>query len=255
MVDLRTLSPLDIDLIARCVRATGRVVVVHEAPKTLGLGAEVTARIVEEAFDFLEAPVRRVTGWDVPYPPASLEERYLPGVDRIAAAVAEVVATDDAERSSRCRTSARGSRKARSSSGWSPKGTTVELNQPLVEVETAKATVEIPSPFAGAGARALHGAVGATVGRRGTAGDVRHVVRRRSRSSAPARPRRRCASSRGSWGSTSRPSRGRGPDGRITADDVRSAVRRRRGAARRRGALAEWRSRRDLERHRRRSRR
>ena len=92
VVDLRTLSPLDTDLIARCVRETGRAVVVHEAPKTLGLGAEVTARIVEEAFDFLEAPVRRVTGWDVPYPPAALEERYLPGVDRIATAVREVVA-------------------------------------------------------------------------------------------------------------------------------------------------------------------
>ncbi|MGB7806183.1 MAG: transketolase C-terminal domain-containing protein, partial [Actinomycetota bacterium] len=57
VVDLRSLSPLDVDLIAGCVRDTGRAVVVHEAPKTLGLGAEVTALIVEEAFDFLEAPV------------------------------------------------------------------------------------------------------------------------------------------------------------------------------------------------------
>ena len=74
------------------MRETGRAVVVHEAPKTLGLGAEVTARIVEEAFDFLEAPVRRVTGYDVPYPPAALEHHYLPSVQRIAAAVREVVA-------------------------------------------------------------------------------------------------------------------------------------------------------------------
>ena len=92
VVDLRTLSPLDDDLIARCVRETGRAVVVHEAPRTLGLGAEVAARIVEEAFDFLEAPVRRVTGYDVPYPPAALEHHYLPSVQRIAAAVREVVA-------------------------------------------------------------------------------------------------------------------------------------------------------------------
>ena len=92
VVDLRTLSPLDDELIARCVRETGRAVVVHEAPKTLGLGAEVAARIVEEAFDFLEAPVRRVTGYDVPYPPAALEHHYLPSVQRIAAAVREVVA-------------------------------------------------------------------------------------------------------------------------------------------------------------------
>jgi pyruvate dehydrogenase E1 component beta subunit len=92
VVDLRSLSPLDTGLIARCVRETGRAVVVHEAPKTLGLGAEVTARIVEEAFDFLEAPVRRVTGYDVPYPPAALEHHYLPSVERIADAVREVVA-------------------------------------------------------------------------------------------------------------------------------------------------------------------
>ena len=92
VVDLRSLSPLDTELIARCVRETGRAVVVHEAPKTLGLGAEVTARIVEEAFDFLEAPVLRVTGYDVPYPPAALEHHYQPSVQRIAAAVRKVVA-------------------------------------------------------------------------------------------------------------------------------------------------------------------
>ncbi|MEX1264328.1 MAG: alpha-ketoacid dehydrogenase subunit beta [Actinomycetota bacterium] len=92
VVDLRSLSPLDTELIARCVRETGRAVVVHEAPKTLGLGAEVTARIVEEAFDFLEAPVLRVTGYDVPYPPAALEHHYLPSVQRIAAAVRQVAA-------------------------------------------------------------------------------------------------------------------------------------------------------------------
>jgi pyruvate dehydrogenase E1 component beta subunit len=92
VVDLRTLSPLDTELIARCVRETGRAVVVHEAPKTLGLGAEITACIVEEAFDFLEAPVLRVTGYDVPYPPAALEHHYLPSLQRIAAAVRKVVA-------------------------------------------------------------------------------------------------------------------------------------------------------------------
>ena len=92
VVDLRSLSPLDEDLLARCVRETGRLVVVHEAPRTLGMGAEVAARVMELAFDFLEAPVERVTGWDVPYPPASLEDRYLPSAERIAAAVRKVVA-------------------------------------------------------------------------------------------------------------------------------------------------------------------
>jgi 2-oxoisovalerate dehydrogenase E1 component beta subunit len=91
VLDLRSLSPLDVDLIGRCARETGRVVVVHEAPKTLGMGAEIVARIVEEAFDHLEAPVARVTGWDVPYPPAALERAYLPSPERIAAAVRRVV--------------------------------------------------------------------------------------------------------------------------------------------------------------------
>ena len=91
VVDLRSLAPLDIDLIGRCARDTGRVVVVHEAPRTLGMGAEIAALVMEEAFDHLEAPVARVTGWDVPYPPAALEQRYLPSVDRIAAAVRRTV--------------------------------------------------------------------------------------------------------------------------------------------------------------------
>jgi len=91
VVDLRSLSPLDDDLLAACARETGRVVVVHEAPRTLGMGAEVAARVMELAFDFLEAPVARVTGWDVPYPPASLEQHYLPSVERIADAVRRAV--------------------------------------------------------------------------------------------------------------------------------------------------------------------
>jgi pyruvate dehydrogenase E1 component beta subunit len=92
VLDLRSLVPLDVDAIADAVRSTGRALVVHEAPMTLGMGAEIVARIVEEAFDHLEAPVLRVTGLDVPYPPAALEHVYLPSVERIAAAVRKVVA-------------------------------------------------------------------------------------------------------------------------------------------------------------------
>jgi pyruvate dehydrogenase E1 component beta subunit len=92
VVDLRWLSPLDDDLIRRCAEATGRLVVVHEAPRHVGFGAEVAARAMELAFDSLAAPVARVTGWDTPYPPASLEDRYLPSVDRIVAAAKETVA-------------------------------------------------------------------------------------------------------------------------------------------------------------------
>ncbi len=91
VLDLRSLVPMDIEALADSVRRTGRAVVVHEAPLTLGMGAEVAARIMEEAFDYLEAPVARVTGYDTPYPPATLEEHYVPGVERIAAAVRRTV--------------------------------------------------------------------------------------------------------------------------------------------------------------------
>ncbi|HSJ51672.1 MAG TPA: alpha-ketoacid dehydrogenase subunit beta [Actinomycetota bacterium] len=91
VLDLRSLVPLDVGTIRDAVRRTGRAVVVHEAPLTLGMGAEVAARIMEEAFDYLQAPVARVTGPDVPYPPASLEPTYLPNVERIADAVRRTV--------------------------------------------------------------------------------------------------------------------------------------------------------------------
>jgi 2-oxoisovalerate dehydrogenase E1 component beta subunit len=77
--------------LATSARETGRVVVVHEAPRTLGMAAEIAARLMELAFDHLEAPVGRVTGYDVPYPPASLEAHYRPSVERIRTAVLEAV--------------------------------------------------------------------------------------------------------------------------------------------------------------------
>ena len=69
------------------MRKTGRAVVVHEAPVTLGLGAEIAARITEECFYSLEAPVLRVAGFDTPYPPSRIEEEYLPDLDRVLDAV------------------------------------------------------------------------------------------------------------------------------------------------------------------------
>ncbi len=90
VLDLRSLVPLDLEALAASVRKTGRAVVVHEAPMTAGFGAEVVARIVEDAFDYLEAPVLRVTGYDTPYPPATIEAHYLPSVERILAAVDRV---------------------------------------------------------------------------------------------------------------------------------------------------------------------
>jgi len=91
VVDLRSLVPLDLDTLAESVRRTGRAVVVHEAPMTGGFGAEIVARIVEDCFDHLEAPVVRVTGYDTPYPPATIESHYVPSVARILAAVDRVV--------------------------------------------------------------------------------------------------------------------------------------------------------------------
>ena len=87
VVDLRTLSPLDTDTVLESVRRTGRLVVVHEAPVTLGIGAELAARVTEEAFYSLEAPVLRVCGFDTPYPASRLEEDFLPDLDRVLDAV------------------------------------------------------------------------------------------------------------------------------------------------------------------------
>jgi 2-oxoisovalerate dehydrogenase E1 component beta subunit len=87
VIDLRTLSPLDMAPVLESVRKTGRAVVSHEAHVNLGLGAELAARITEECFYSLEAPVLRVGGFDTPYPPSRIEEDYLPDLDRVLDAV------------------------------------------------------------------------------------------------------------------------------------------------------------------------
>ncbi len=87
VIDLRTLSPLDLDPVLESVRRTGHAIVVHEAAQTLGLGAEIAARVTEKCFYSLEAPVLRVTGYDLPYPPSRIEEEFLPSLDRILDAV------------------------------------------------------------------------------------------------------------------------------------------------------------------------
>jgi pyruvate dehydrogenase E1 component beta subunit len=87
VIDLRSLSPLDIGAITASVRRTGRCIVVHEAPVTGGLGAEIAARVTEECFYHLEAPVIRVGAFSTPYPPSRLEDHYLPDLDRVLDAV------------------------------------------------------------------------------------------------------------------------------------------------------------------------
>ena len=91
VVDLRTVSPLDREAIVEAFEKTGRAVVVHEAPKTGGLAGEVTAILQEEALLYQEAPIGRVTGFDVPYPLYALEDYYLPSAARIEDGILEAV--------------------------------------------------------------------------------------------------------------------------------------------------------------------
>ncbi|MGH4014300.1 MAG: alpha-ketoacid dehydrogenase subunit beta [Pseudonocardiaceae bacterium] len=92
VIDLRTLSPLDLAPVFDSVRRTGRLIVVSEAPGEVSLTAEVAARVSEECFYSLEAPVLRVTGYDTPYPPAKCEDDYLPDLDRVLDALDRVLA-------------------------------------------------------------------------------------------------------------------------------------------------------------------
>ncbi len=92
VVDLLTVSPLDTATITDSVAKTGRAVMIHEGPRTCGIGAEVVARIVEKSLMHLEAPIRRVTGYDVQFPYFARERAFLPNADRIAHAAREVLA-------------------------------------------------------------------------------------------------------------------------------------------------------------------
>ncbi len=90
VVDLRTLVPLDIDAVLDSVKKTGRVIILHEAPKTGGFGAEIAALIAEKGIDFLKGPILRVTGYDTPFP-YTLEERYLPNAQKVLNAVNKIM--------------------------------------------------------------------------------------------------------------------------------------------------------------------
>ncbi|UJP10948.1 alpha-ketoacid dehydrogenase subunit beta [Microbacterium sp. KUDC0406] len=91
VIDLRSLSPIDYDTVDAAVRRTGRVIVAHEASREAGLAAEVIASITEHCFEYLESAPLRVTGHDIPYPPAKLEKHHLPDLDRILDAVDRVL--------------------------------------------------------------------------------------------------------------------------------------------------------------------
>jgi 2-oxoisovalerate dehydrogenase E1 component beta subunit len=87
VIDLRTISPLDVDTLKRCADLSGRLVVVHEASTFLGIGAEIAAQIAEACFYTLQAPVLRVGAYNLPYPPAKVEDEFLPDVDRVLDAI------------------------------------------------------------------------------------------------------------------------------------------------------------------------
>ncbi|MDG6909254.1 MAG: alpha-ketoacid dehydrogenase subunit beta [Nitrososphaerota archaeon] len=91
VIDLRTVSPFDQATVLGSVQKTGRLVVVHEAPRNVGLGAEVAATVAERGLDYLKAPIKRVTGFDIPIPLARLEDSYIPNKDRVMKAALELV--------------------------------------------------------------------------------------------------------------------------------------------------------------------
>ncbi len=87
VVDLRSISPLDLETLRQCADTTGRMIVVHEASTFLGLGSEIAASVSEACYYSLKAPVLRVGGYDMPYPPSRAENEFLPGIDRVLDAV------------------------------------------------------------------------------------------------------------------------------------------------------------------------
>jgi pyruvate dehydrogenase E1 component beta subunit len=91
VIDLLTISPLDEEILIQSIKKTGRAVVVHEAPRSFGAGAEIVARLMEKAFYYLEAPIERVTGFDVVIPLFSREKAYLPNTQRIQRAARKVL--------------------------------------------------------------------------------------------------------------------------------------------------------------------
>jgi len=92
VVDLRTISPLDFRTIVASVEKTGRLLIVHEAPRNVGVGAEIAATVADMAIDHIRAPIKRVTGYDIPIPLARLEDYYIPNKERIMKVAAELLA-------------------------------------------------------------------------------------------------------------------------------------------------------------------
>jgi pyruvate dehydrogenase E1 component beta subunit len=91
VIDLLTISPLDDEILIQSVKKTGRAVVIHEAPRSFGPGAEIVSRLMEKAFYYLEAPIERIAGFDIVIPLFSREKAYLPSTGRIMRAARKVL--------------------------------------------------------------------------------------------------------------------------------------------------------------------
>jgi pyruvate/2-oxoglutarate/acetoin dehydrogenase E1 component len=149
VVDLRSIVPFDDDTVCAEVRRTGRAVVVAEAPGFASVAAEIVARVTERCFHHLEAPVRRVTGFDVPYPPPKLEKHYLPGGrPHPRRRRRPAVGRGMSRRVFTLPDLGEGLTGAELVRWLVSAGDAIAVDAPVAEVETAKAVVEVPSPYA-----------------------------------------------------------------------------------------------------------
>ena len=148
IIDLRSLWPLDLQTLVGSVKKTGRCVIVHEATRTSGFGAELSALVQEHCFYHLEAPIERVTGWDTPYPHAQ-EWAYFPGPRRVGMALKRVMEVLMGVHVVKVPDIGEGIAEAELIAWHVQPGDSVAEDQALADVMTDKATVEIPSPVAG----------------------------------------------------------------------------------------------------------
>ena len=163
VVDLRSIVPFDDETVCAAVRSTGRAVVVAEATGFASVSSEIVARVTERCFHSLAAPIRRVTGFDIPFPPPKLEHFQLPGVDRVLDAVDDLQWEDSmSEQVFLLPDLGEGLTEAEIVRWLVAEGDVVAVDQAVVEVETAKSVVEVPTPYAGRVA-VLHGTEGATL--------------------------------------------------------------------------------------------
>ena len=178
VVDLRSIVPFDDETVCAAVRSTGRAVVVAEAPGFASVSSEIVARVTERCFHSLAAPIRRVTGFDIPYPPPKLEHFQLPGVDRILDAVDDLQweRVDERAADFLLPDLGEGLTEAEIVQLAGRRGRRVAVDQPVVEVETAKSMVEVPSPVRRPGRRRCTAPPGET--RRGQAADHGGAARR-----------------------------------------------------------------------------